>query len=336
VLLVILGAGASYDSDRNRADFLRDKSLPLAQDLFSPRFAGVAARYDAIQGILRELSDAKNVEQALEKLINESERYPHRVRQLLGATYYIRHVVDMAQSSWLSGAPDHVTNYVYLVEEIEKWRVDSKDSVTFVTFNYDTLLEMAIHAVIGKAFRQVDDYITDPMPVFKLHGSIDWWQGVQTGGWSGTFAAVNWADQMIEAATGIQPTGAFIVRNQKEATNGPVIPALSLPILTKGDEAFACPPSHLDPLKALLPTATKVLVIGWRGAEAHFYTLWKDSYRAGQGGPKALAIIDKDEGIIEPMNNLQKSAHWLPRPLTFAGGFSQLMGTDALAAFLAK
>jgi hypothetical protein len=166
-------------------------SLPLAKDLFSSRFADVAARYDAVQPILGELRKAKNVEEALEKLIKEREQYPSRTRQLLGATYYIRQVIDQAQSSWWAGALDHVTNYIDLVEQIDRWTVDSKDSAVFVTFNYDTLLEKAIHAVIGKAFRQIDDFIADPMPVFKLHGSIDWWQAVRDRGWGGRLEAVS-------------------------------------------------------------------------------------------------------------------------------------------------
>ena len=169
-------------------------SLPLAKDLFSTRFAEVARRYDAVQGILGDLRSAANVEVALEALISQQARYPHRVRQLLGATYYIREVVDRAQASWWAGSPDHVTNYIELVEHLERWRVDSKESVVFVTFNYDTLLEKAIHAVVGTAFRNLDDYIAGPMPLFKLHGSIDWWQAVVNPGWGTNPAVVLWAE----------------------------------------------------------------------------------------------------------------------------------------------
>src|SRR5258708_8130362 len=82
MLLVILGAGASYDSDRRRTANLRGKSLPLAQDLFSERFAGVASRYDAVQGILGDLRDAPNVEQVLAQLMADPCRSPHTVRPL--------------------------------------------------------------------------------------------------------------------------------------------------------------------------------------------------------------------------------------------------------------
>jgi hypothetical protein len=335
VLLVILGAGASYDSDRRRTANLRGKSLPLAQDLFSERFAEIASRYDAVQGILGDLRDAPNVEQVLERLMTERERYPHRVRQLLGATYYIRQVVDDAQKSWWTGAPDRVTNFVELVEQLQRWRIDSKDSVVFVTFNYDTLLEKAIQAVTGKTFRDVNSYDAEPMPVFKLHGSIDWWQAVtDPRGWGDNPAVVLWADRMIEAATSIQTSPQVMVRDAHEPIGGPAIPAISLPVITKGDGAFACPSTHLDSLRDLLPTATRVLVIGWRGAEAHFYSLWKESFTPMQAAPKRILLVDVENGVRPAWDNLKKGAHWLPEGTLFNAGFSGLIGSVALDQFL--
>jgi CRISPR/Cas system-associated endoribonuclease Cas2 len=297
------------------------------------RFADVATRYDAVQPILGELRRATNVEEVLEKLIKERDQYPSRTRQLLGATYYIRQVIHRAQYSWWQGAVDRVTNYIELVEQIDRWTVDSRDHVAFVTFNYDTLLEKAIHAVTGKEFRQVDDYVTHPMPVFKLHGSIDWWQGVANLGWSGNLALA-WADQMIAAAKDIRPTGAFQVREPDQGTGGPVIPAISLPVLTKGDEAFACPATHLEALRAALPTATKVLVIGWRGAEAHFYSLWKASFKPSDHKPYSVLMVGSEDGVHEAWNTVKASAHWLPYGTLFKGGFSSLIGSDALSMFL--
>jgi hypothetical protein len=334
VLLVILGAGASYDSNRSQSLAAPDQRPPLAKDLFSPRFAEVARTYDAVQGILEELRHASNVEQALEDLLAQRDRYPRRIRQLLGATYYIRQVIDNAETEWWSRSPDHVTNYVDLVEQLDSWTSDSKESVAFITFNYDTLLEKGIHAVIGKSFRNLDDYITEPMPVFKLHGSVNWWEFVVNPGWGDNLASVQWADRMLEAATGLQRMGTYQVRAAHEFAGAPVIPAISLPVITKGDDAFACPTSHLEALRALLPIATKVLVIGWRGAEAHFYKLWKDSYRAGQGGPRAMMIVDRDSGIVEVGTNLRTSAQWLPFAHSFPGGFSELLNGDELRPFL--
>src|SRR5438105_9293566 len=149
MLLVICGAGASYDSDRRRSYEGPEGRLPLAKDLFSPRFASIVAKFDAVQGIIGRLRQGSpSVEQTLEDLMEERTQYPHRTRQLLGATYCLRETIDRAQRSWMERCPDHVTNYVELVELIERWRSDHKERVAYITFNYDTLLEDSIHAVI--------------------------------------------------------------------------------------------------------------------------------------------------------------------------------------------
>ena len=108
-----------------------------------PRFASVARKYDAAQGILGDLRRALNIEETLEHLIRERDAKPHRIGPVssLARRIFIREVIGGAQANWLEGFPDHVTNYVHLVEQGERWRAESKEQVAFVTFNYDTLLE---------------------------------------------------------------------------------------------------------------------------------------------------------------------------------------------------
>lgn len=340
MLLVILGAGASYDSDRRKSFSTTppEVRLPLAKDLFSPRFDTIAATFDAVQGILPYLREqSPNVEQALETLIGEQAQYPHRARQLLGATYYIREAIDGAQAQWLQAIPDRLTNFVELVERIERWRVDQNESVIFVTFNYDTLLEMAIHAIVGKEFRNTDHYIAEPMPVFKLHGSIDWWADVSGLGRAGNPPAADWAPSMLGIAIAhqLERVGSIQVRKADQPAGGPVIPALSLPVLTKGDEAFSCPVTHIDALRNSIASATRVLIIGWRGAEGHFYRLWKEAFRAGQPAPSATMVVDVESGISEVTDNLDSSAHWLRQIQEVRSGFSGLLADDELRGFLA-
>jgi hypothetical protein len=335
VLLVILGAGASYDSDPERLN--ADKaSLPLAKDLFAERFAGVARKYDAVQGILTDLRRAPNIEEALEQFMRERDAKPHRTRQILGATYYIREVIDKAQANWLDGVRDHVTNYVHLVEQIERWRAESNETVSFVTFNYDTLLEKAVHSIIGQRFASIDDYIENPTPysVFKLHGSINWWTGITSRDRNLSMTLRDWADRVLEGTMPPVPLGTFLVADAEARSSEAMIPALALPIVTKTDRDFACPPDHLNPLRAWLPKADRVLVIGWRGAEAHFYALWKESYQAGQAAPKRVLLVGTEEGVYATRHNIQTSAHWLPPAVVFKGGFSSLIGSAALAQFL--
>ena len=54
--------------------------------------------------------------------------------------------------------------------------------------------------------------------------------------------------------------------------NEPVfVPALSVPFKTKLN--YECPSEHIDCLLEFMPKVTKLLVIGWRAAEANFCQL---------------------------------------------------------------
>jgi hypothetical protein len=280
---------------------------------------------------------AEQVEQALEKLLAERERRPHRVRQLMAATYYLRDVIADAQDAWMKGRADRITNYVELMEQIELWRQDEDEkSVALVTFNYDTLLDKAFHSIIGQRLTSIDDYIESPTPysVFKLHGSINWWTGIAHRDRNHPLTLHDWADRVLEGTRAPDLLGTFLVAEAEARTSEAMIPALALPIVTKTDHDFACPPAHLDALRKMLPQADRVLVIGWRGAEAHFYALWKDSYQSGQAAPKRVLLVDTETGVHEAWRNVKASAHWLPEAVLFHGGFSSLIGSDALAQFL--
>jgi hypothetical protein len=311
----------------------------LAKDLFASRFAEIVARYEAVQGIIPQLRLAKEVEPALEALFAEQKQRPHRVRQLLAATYYIRDVIADAQDDWMKGRADRITNYIELIEQIEIWRQDQEEkSVALVTFNYDTLLEKAIQSIIGQRFVGIDDYIENPTPysVFKLHGSINWWTGIVHRDHGHPMTMRHWADRILQGTRAPDPLGTFLVAEAEDRSSEAMIPAIALPIVTKTDRDFACPPAHLHPLREMLPRADRVLVIGWRGAEGHFYALWKDSFRPGQFPPKRVLVVDTDAGVHEAWQNLKTSAHWLPEGVLFKGGFSSFIGSDALAQFLAQ
>jgi hypothetical protein len=48
-------------------------------------------------------------------------------------------------------------------------------------------------------------------------------------------------------------------------------PALAIPVVTK--QKYECPGDHINALAEALPNITKVLVIGWRGQETHFWEI---------------------------------------------------------------
>src|SRR5260370_28389607 len=100
MLLVIFGAGASYDSwssfppDRmpRASEILRP---PLAKELFLPfePFRKTSRAYARCQPLIPYLESRDNVEEILEQFRIEAEHDVERQRQLLALQFYIRGII---------------------------------------------------------------------------------------------------------------------------------------------------------------------------------------------------------------------------------------------------
>jgi hypothetical protein len=183
MLMVILGAGASFDS----ASLIHPSTScvnrpPLADQLFDnrPMFRTALMKYRQIQPIMTYLGNRskRGVEEVLQGLSEESPRVPERARQLMAVRYYIREIIHDCCKEWLTevhGITTHKT-FVDQILECETQRV------LFVTFNYDILLEdvLSDHKLSIKEF---GDYTNKSVKfaLYKLHGSIDWVRAVHLG-----------------------------------------------------------------------------------------------------------------------------------------------------------
>jgi hypothetical protein len=308
MLMVIFGAGASYDS----AQAYRPPKLgsgsdgqtwrpPLANDLFlDPHhaFGDIAQRYYRLIPILsplREPSHGRSVEELLESLQSEAEGYSQRHRQLASVRYYIRDLLWEVSRKW-DRQTYGVTNYVTLVDQILH-RHKSKEPVCLVTFNYDLLLDHALYIFDFK--RQLPEDHLDSHPVlklFKLHGSVGWARYVD----SPTDLAIT-PQGLVEIASSIRLSDKYtLVSSQEANADGKLLfPAIAIPVQTKTANTFECPPSHLACLGELLKSVTKILIIGWQGKEAHFLELLRSKLPALQrimvvsGDASAYAILEQ-------------------------------------------
>src|SRR5712692_1280956 len=108
MLLVIFGAGASYDTapscppGQHRGSEYRP---PLANQLFEERqnFAGALRRFQRcipIVPYLRHIATDKNLEQVLEGLRAQAEHYPEARRQLLAVQWYLHYILWDIDHNW--------------------------------------------------------------------------------------------------------------------------------------------------------------------------------------------------------------------------------------------
>jgi hypothetical protein len=278
MLMVIAGAGASYDSIPSRPPGESEREatrLPLADALFEPRplFEEILWQTPHLMPIVPFLQarPAKvSVEEVLAGFAAELESYPQRRVQLAAARFNLQALIAKCEEGWYQRGPVP-TNMMALIDQIESAR-RGRTHPCFATFNYDRLIEVTLENR-GQPFRALGDYVrTDRPNVFKLHGSIDWVRPIASTDAS-RFGGSAWdiSRQITEAMATLPQPGAIERADGipgSRVRNEIAIPAIAIPLKEKSD--FECPPRHLDALRRVLPRVRVILTIGWRGAEQHF------------------------------------------------------------------
>jgi hypothetical protein len=282
MLMVIIGAGASFDSsaDHQPGSLSINYRPPLANNLFQDGglFRLARDQFPEFHALIPQInpSPGRSLEEALQKLQDESSGNPKRVQQLTAIKYYLQEVFRSLIPKWQAEIGG-VTNYQALIEQINNYRAHNPGPILLVTFNYDTLLEAALKSECGMEFKVANDYISGVnfklFKLFKLHGSENWGRFVRSGpvGLSGRANLNPWAlpHEMIKHAALLKFTDDYIVTGSGLPYKGPPLyPAIAIPVVNK--EIFECPQTHIGELAALIPSVTKVLTIGWRASELHF------------------------------------------------------------------
>lgn len=350
MLMIIFGAGASYDSDPVHpipsAAGTSGGRLPLARDLFWSGYGKFAASYPACQGLMTRLrAAAPNVEPELERIRAEAKKRTYLLRQLEGVRYYLRALIHESEDNWFRVLVDHVTTYTNLLEEVEGWREESDERLALVTFNYDCLLDHACRSVIpGLRLARVADFAgRENHSVFKLHGSIDWNQGVS---FSETRVlmdpALDTENRMIDDVMITHPTGQYW-RDGEQAPKGVpgygyARPAIAIPMVTKGGNDFACPADHVSTLRQIIPSVTNLIVVGWRGEEEHFHDLWREAERQGGVIPlRRMLVVDASEEAAQGVLDRLKAALKVPEGVAaegYGGGFAAALQQGVFSRFL--
>ena len=315
MLLVIFGAGASFDSSPTYTvgtvpagmgemgganDYYRP---PLAKDLFAnrPIFTNALDRFPRCKAIVPRLRDPavtsgeKSIETLLQQIEEEAKTYTRALQEVAAVRCYLQLAIYECERHWRQ-ITTGITNYLTLLREIERTHKGG-EPVCLVTFNYDTLLEDALESLcLEFKIKGMQDYTQKSalFRVFKLHGSVNWAQEAQiqlpTHLSLGNPPAV--LSYMVEHAAELQASNRFVLCEPNAmgvADNRPVFPAIAIPTETKS--VFQCPQEFIDELTSLLPNVTKLLTIGWRATEYHFLHLLNQLLRPGVqlyvvGGPR--------------------------------------------------
>jgi hypothetical protein len=353
MLLVVFGAGASYDSaerlrpDRNHPE--RDQGRPpLADQLFSDRadLCEHLSHYPQVLPLATRLGAAsadRNLEAMLAQFQEEALLYSNRHSELAAVRYYLQIVLWSCTHTWLR-ARSGVTNYLALLDRVLSWQSRESKAALYCTFNYDTLFEYAASYYLSNgempfqnAYSQISDYVGDTrFPLVKLHGSIDW-----------GFAVESELQSVTGPPQGVWRVAHEIIRRFGEVKLGAEIhkvsdrppplvdgrafvPALAIPTTNKN--GFVCPPEHVAYLAARLPRVTRLLVVGWRAMETTFVAMMQA--HLPQSAQVLVACGEEEDGKAT-LRRLE-AAGVGGEGLVFTGGFSDLVLSDVLDAFLAE
>lgn len=297
MLMFIFGAGASFDSDPRRRfspdeheERMQDGEWrpPLATRLFEPSSREArecALEFSRATPLLMHLRSAAaagdDIEEVLETYQDEKRSFSALQPQLTALRAYLSRLLTQLPDRWHEDAVGQ-TNYVSLLNELASSLEASGQAASFVTFNYDRLLEYAVQDVYGKRFTDIEDYISSADGrLYKPHGSVNWSQAAKLppGVWLGDQDPDDVLHILIEQAGSLEwlpndyrvndPYDGDPYRDAQNQTYW--LPALAVPARFKA--SFSCPQSHLDALAKDLSVVDTVVAIGWRGREKHFLDL---------------------------------------------------------------
>ena len=315
MLMVVFGAGASYDSfpshtpEVSPTTKIAQSRPPLGDQLFDnrPDFVSATDRFQRCKAIipqLRHRPHGTSVEQELQSLQTQAENDPERHRQLAAIRFYLHYMMWELELRW-NEVTHGITNYNTLLDRLRYWR-KAQERICLVTFNYDRMLE-AVLPTVGVQIRDLPDYIaSESYKVIKLHGSANWAREVNTP-FENLDSRNTWsvAYELIDRAAEID-----ISQNYRMVTDYPIgkldqsvlLPALAIPVERKSD--YECPPDHLDVLRACIPEVTKLLVIGWRATEITFLQLLAENFRRDV---RTMVVAGSSDGAREVTSRLNEA-----------------------------
>jgi SIR2-like domain len=252
-LIVVLGAGASYDLVVPENTTIRPEYRPpLTKHLFtevSP-LQDILEDYPGARSLASDISyrvkNGEPLESVLRSLRDSPE--PHDRRRFPQIPLYLQHLFGAISENYTT----EPVNYTRLVGAL---MASDFRRVAFVTTNYDLFLEKALTSVMGSTFNHLDAYIREPKWILiKLHGSVNWaWEidgpDIAAGSQQMIFDTIS----RIPLYERIHGTGELtLVSSYLHRGGGDQLfyPAISVPVDDKYE--YVCPREHVEALQDLM------------------------------------------------------------------------------------
>lgn len=304
----IFGAGASHDviakHTQPRHPHGADWQPPLTKDLVKsiPRFDHLIVQYPELKSLAGQirsalLNDGNNFEDLMVGLREKAKTNAIRYRQLVQLRFYLRWLLYHCSSEYVYTGNQYAT----LISNLMDIKGDAE--VTFVTFNYDTLVEQAMidMRILPKNLDKLDHYIDSDIKLIKPHGSVNWIHRINDNLQKPTgdndvvsilFSMFPNEEPKIDESE-IRIDDHWSTGRSISDYRDPYIhyPALAIPLNKKSE--FICPPTHIAALERVLSNAKNIVTIGWRGREEHFGAMLSSCRK---NRPRLFVVSGGDRG----------------------------------------
>ena len=282
-LLVILGAGASFDCLPSPGR--QGITPPLTKDL-AWGDSVLVSHYPMVRPLLGDLrtrlrsasrgGEPLTLENGLSEYLERREFDVNVPRHVAAMRFYLRDLLWNATNAVMAETGG-ITNYTAFVTSCIHWALRTQSHVCFVSFNYDPLLEIALQDHGRPLLGAVTPFAgSQHASVIKPHGSVLWaWSQ------SGFVASRNINNPKAQAIQAGEPKtdrhsrifSSDVPQDVVTLDDGlmtPAIPALALPMANKSELVW--PKEQETFFLTELPRGAfgRVLTIGWRAAEPHF------------------------------------------------------------------
>ncbi len=292
-LLIIIGAGASFDCLRPELSYMRLQRLPLAKDLFAMKDPQEkllrSYRLMDLADKLKEIVDSSDgdsidLEAELEIINDKAVHDGDEDTQLslFNTRFYIQNLIHN-----LSETTDRVsesnTAYVRMLRKLKEWilKDPANRSVEIISFNYDDLLERAMSHVYKKAWNDTSlnlemYYRGENLKIYKPHGSVNWGREMTSKKSSYIYAKAGELAQWF-GNFDLSSDFQYVAPQSFEfESNKPkdYVPAIAIPFKKK-DTFDECPEEMLNAMKNAVAASDTFITIGWKGGDAHLVELLK-------------------------------------------------------------
>lgn len=314
--LVILGAGASFDSIYEFFDGERNMPWrpPLGNELFDTRsqFRNVIQNYPGGRYYISRLNAIQDIEEFFQQQWHflKNNRATDLSSLFLNLNYCLADLTFRITENYKNVG---LSNYDILIQKAYEYTIQKKEDVIFVSFNYDTLLEYSFSKLYFGDSRKLNiaDYVKFPIKIIKPHGTCNWVRRFPID--------LKWAENQFignylfenkkslreinshledEIFTIENPASALYLGQPNERWH--CFPQILIPLKDKDD--FILPKSHISVLEDYIHRVDEILIVGWKGTEAKFQQLLKENI-----GAKKIDIICINAGITDIENAMLRS-----------------------------